>query len=433
LFYAFVVAPQSRAGEIDPVRFTLPNGLTVLVQEEHALPIVHLHALIGAGSAQDPPEKAGLANLAANLLDEGTKTRNARQIAEAIEFVGGSLAAKTGPDFTTAAAHVLTKDQDLGFTLLADILLHASFPPKELERVRSEILGEIQSEQDAPDVIASKAFHELVFDGHPYRWPVNGTERTLPKVRRADLLRFYAREYVPNRTILTIVGDLSLDQARAQAVKYFGAWKKGNPSARPNGQPKEVPRTVTRLIEKDLTQATIVLGHTGISRTNPDYYAVSVMNYILGGGGFSSRLMDSIRDNQGLAYGVFSVFHANRLPGPFTVTLQTRSEMAARAIDGVLAELKGMVDRPPTDEELNDAKAYLMGSFPLRFDTTAKLADIIAQVEFFGLGKEYYTDYPKWIERVTKEDIQRVAKQYLHPDRYALVVVGNQAKANIKP
>lgn len=420
-----------QAADIKPVRFTTPNGMIVLVLEQPYLPIVQFHALVKVGSAQDPPGKAGLANLVASLLDEGTTTRTAGQIAEQIDFVGGTLGAKAGEDFTTVSARVLKKDAELGLTLLADVLLHPAFPEKELARVKTQLLGEIQSEQDAPDIIAGKAFNQLVFDGHPYRWPVNGTETSLPTITKADLEQFYAREYLPNRTILAIVGDITVEQAKTLVATQFGTWTAGPQPTRTAGAPQPIDKPTVQLIDKDLSQATIMLGHLGISRTNPDFYAVTVMNYILGAGGFSSRLMDSIRDNQGLAYGVGSAFDARLMPGTFFVSLQTRNETANQAISGVLKELNGMREAPVTDEELADAKAYIMGSFPLRLETTAKLADILSQVEFYGLGFDYFTQYPRWIERVTKEDVLRVAKQYLHPDRYALVVVGNLAKAKL--
>jgi len=421
------------AAEIKPIRLVAPNGLTVLIIEQHTLPIVQLHALVKAGSAQDPPGKAGLANLTANLLDEGTATRSSTQLAEQIEFVGGMLATKASDDFTTASAKVLKKDTELGFELLADMLLHPAFPEQELRRVRSLIHGEMQAEKDDPGAIASKAFRQLVFGGHPYSWPVNGTEESLGKLSREDVRRFYAREYLPNQTILSIVGDITEEQARSLVAKHFGPWKRGAPPARAVAPPRSIDQTATKLIHKDLTQATVALGHAGISRTNPDYYAVTVMNYILGAGGFSSRLMDQIRDNQGLAYGVMSTFDARLMPGAFIVSLQTRNETANQAIAGVLNELKGIRDAPVTDEELAEAKAYLMGSFPLRLDTTAKLAEVLAQVEFFGLGLDYFTQYPEWIGKVTKEDVVRVARQYLNPQAYALVVVANLPKANIKP
>jgi zinc protease len=423
---------SAQAADINPIRFVMPNGLTVLVQEQHALPIVQIHALVKAGAAHDPPDKAGLANLVAGLLDEGTTTRSSHQIAEQIEFVGGALQAKAGEDFTTASARVLKKDVELGFELLADILLHPAFAEQEIDRVRSLVLGEMQSEKDDPGQVASKAFKQLVFPNHPYRWPVSGTEDTLPKIKRADILQFYTREYLPNQTILTIVGDITADQVRAQLAKRFGAWKRGENGAHALPAPHPLEKPIVKLIEKDLTQATILMGHIGISRTNPDYYAVTVMNYILGAGGFSSRLMDSIRDNQGLAYHVGSHFEANLMPGPFIVSLQTRNEAANQAITGVVTELNRIREAPVMDQELSEAKAYLIGSFPLRVDTTSKLAEVLSLVELYGLGLDYFSRYPKLIEQVTKEDVLRVAKQYLNPARYALVVVANQNKAKVK-
>jgi zinc protease len=422
----------SVAAEIAPTKFVTSNGITVLVLEQHFLPIVEIHALIKAGSAQDPPDKAGLANLVASLLDEGTTTRTSKQQAEQIDFVGGALEAKAAEDFTTASARVLKKDVDLGFTLLADMLQHPAFHKQEFERIRTQLLGEMASDNDDPGHIAMKAFNQLVFHGHPYRWPVTGTEETLSKITLADVQSFYGREYSPSQIILTVVGDITLEQATAMVQTHLGAWKKVAVTARNTKKPSPVERRTVQLIEKDLTQSTIVLGHGGLSRAHPDFYSVTVMNYILGAGGFSSRLMDSIRDKQGLAYGIMSHFDARLLPGSFWVNLQTKTETTNQAITGVLSEIKSIRDTPVSDQELAEAKSFLVGSFPLRLDSTAKLAQVLAQVEFYGLGFEYFSDYPKWIERVTKEDVQRVAKQYLDPKRYALVVVGNLAKAKVK-
>jgi zinc protease len=420
------------AADISPTKITMSNGMTVVVVEQHFLPIVEIHALIKAGSAHDPPEKAGLANLTGSLLEEGTTTRSSKQLAEHIDFVGGSLEVAAHEDYTTAAARVLKKDIDLGFTLLADILLRPAFPPQEFNRVRTQILGEIISDSDDPGHVAMKTFNQLVFHNHPYRWPVNGTEETLSKITLADVHSFYTKEYLPNQVILAIVGDITVEQATALVQTHFGAWKKGPAPARTAKKPGAIGKKSMQFIEKDLSQSTIVLGHGGISRTNPDFYAVTVMNYILGGGGFSSRLMDSIRDKQGLAYGIMSHYEARAMPGSFWVNLQTKTDTTNQAINGVLAEIKAIRETPVNDQELAEAKSFLMGNFPLRLDSTAKLANVLAQVEFFGLGFEYFSQYPKWIERVTKEDVQRVAKQYLNPQQYALVVVGNIAKAKIR-
>jgi zinc protease len=423
---------RGQAADIVPTRSVTANGMTVLFLEQHFLPTVEIHALVKVGSAQDPPDKAGLANLTASLLDEGTQTRTSRQIAEQIDFVGGSLEAHAAEDFTTASARVLKKDADLGFALLADVLQHPAFHKQEFERVRTQILGEILSDDDDPGNVAMKAFHQLIFHGHPYSWPAHGTEDTLNKITVADVQQFHAREYLPNQTILVIVGDLTPEQAATLVQTHFGSWKKGAPSPYQLKKPAPIDRKMVQLIEKDLTQSTIVLGHTGISRSNPDYYAVTVMNYILGAGGFSSRLMDSIRDKQGLAYGIMSQFDSRLLPGAFYISLQTRTEVTNQAITGVLAEIKGIRDAPVTDQELNEAKSFIVGSFPLRLDTSAKLANVLAQVEFYNLGLDYFTNYPKAIEKVTKDDVLRAAKQYLDPQHYALVVVGSIAKAKVK-
>lgn len=420
------------AADLNPVKFTTQNGITVLVLEQHFLPIVEVHALIKAGSAHDPAEKAGVANLVASLLDEGTTTRTSTQLAEQIDFVGGSLDAKASEDFTTASARVLRKDLDLGMTLLSDVLMHPAFPKAEFERVRAQILGEMSSDNDDPGTVAMRAFNQLVFHNHPYRWPVNGTESSVAKITLADVQAFYAKEYLPNQMILAIVGDITVDQATALVQTHFGGWKKGPVPARATKKPTPVEKKAVQLIDKDLTQSTIVLGHGGISRNNPDFYAVTVMNHILGAGGFSSRLMDSIRDKQGLAYGISSHYDARALPGSFWINLQTRTEATNQAITGVLAEIKAIRESPVTDQELSEAKTFLMGSFPLRLDSTAKLAQVLAQVEFYGLGFEYFSQYPKWIERVTKDDVQRVARHYLDPARYALVVVGNLSKAKVR-
>ncbi|MBV6471410.1 insulinase family protein [Nitrospirales bacterium NOB] len=423
---------QAHATEIIPTRTVTANGMTVLFLEQHFLPTVEIHALIKVGSAQDPPDKAGLANLTASLLDEGTTTRTSRQMAEQIDFVGGSIGANATEDFTTASARVLKKDADLGFTLLADMLQHPAFHKQEFERVRAQILGEIVSDDDDPGNVAMKAFHQLIFHGHPYSWPTHGTEDTLNKITVADVQQFHAKEYVPNQTILVVVGDLTQEQATALVQTHFGSWKRGPSTLYGVKRPAPLDRKMVQLIEKDLTQSTIVLGHTGISRSNPDYYAVTVMNYILGAGGFSSRLMDSIRDKQGLAYGIMSQFDTRLMPGAFLINLQTRTEFTNQAITGVLTELKGIRDAAVTDQELSEAKSFTIGSFPLRVDSSAKLAKVLAQVEFYNLGLDYFTQYPKAIEKVTKDDVQRVAKQYLDPQHYALVVVGSIAKAKVK-
>ena len=425
-----VLPVASHAAGIKPTRVVTENGMTVLIVDQPSLPIVTVNVLIKAGAVYDPDAKAGLSYMVAGMLDEGTTTRSAVQIAEQIEFIGGELSTDGGEDFASAKLRVLKKDAELGFTLLADILMNPKFDTKEVARVRNELVGFLQSEKDEPDVIATKAFNEIVFKGHPYRRPTNGEEKTVTKLTRPALVEFHDRFYRPNRTIMAIVGDLREAEALALVKKHFGNWAPKELPLPVFPAPEPLPKPMLKLIDKDLTQATIVLGHIGIDRRNPDFYAVAVMNYILGGG-FSSRLVNRIRDEQGLAYDVDSVFEANVMPGPFAVHVQTRNAAANQALASVFQELKRIRTDPVRDQELADAKAYLIGSFPLRMDTNAKLASLLNLVELHSLGLSYFDDYPKAIAAVTKEDVLRVAQKYLNPDRYALVVVAKLAEAKI--
>lgn len=421
----------SHAADIKPIRIVTPNGMILLIQDQPTLPIITVNVLVKAGAVHDPDAKAGLAYMVAGMLDEGTKTRSATQIAQEIEFIGGEFSAQGKNDFATATLRVLKKDADRGFTLLADILMNPAFAEQEVMRLRSELLGELQGEKDDPGIVAGKAFDEIVFKGHPYRRPTNGDEKTVAKITRQDLVAFHDKFYRPNRTIMAIVGDIREFEALQLISKHFGKWAAKEVAIPAFPAPVPLQKSVLRLIDKDLTQATVALGHVGIDRRNPDFYAVSVMNYILGGGGFSSRLVNRIRDEQGLAYDVDSGFQANVMPGPFTVTLQTRNEAANKAIASVFQEVKRIRTEPVSDQELADAKAYLTGSFPLRLDTTGKLAGLLTVVELHGLGLSYFQDYPKAINAVTKDDVLRVAHKYLNPDLYALVVVAKQAEAKI--
>ena len=421
----------AQAADIKPIRVVTANGITLLIQDQPFLPIITVNVLVKAGAVNDPDAKAGLAFLAGGLLDEGTKTRSATQIAKELEFMGAEFSARAANDFATVSLRVLKKDSDRGFALLADMLMNPAFAENEVARVRSELLGQLQSEKDDPGTVAHKAFDEIVFKGHPYRRPTNGDEKTVVQITRQDLIAFHDKYYRPNHTIMAVVGDIRESEALDLVKKHFGKWAPQDFSSQSFPAATPLQKPVLKLIDKDLTQATVVLGHVGIDRRNPDFYAVAVMNYILGGGGFSSRLVNRIRDEQGLAYDVDSGFEADVMPGPFSVRLQTRNEAANKAIVNVLTELKRIRMEPVSPQELADAKAYLIGSFPLRLDTTGKLAGLLTVVELHGLGLSYFEDYPKAIATVTQEDVLRVAKKYLNPDLYALVVVAKQAEAQI--
>jgi zinc protease len=411
----------------------LPNGIRLLVAERRGLPVVAVEVLVDAGSRYEPAEKAGLANLTADLLTRGAGGRTGPEIDEAIDFVGASLSSGASGDSATVSLRVLRKDLDLGLDLLADVLLRPAFPEEELARKRTEILGAIQKKKDEPGSVAGEAFAEIVFGPHPYGRPVIGKESTVPGITRADLQGFHARWYRPEGTIVAVAGDISPAEARAALERRLGGWLRGagrSASSRP-AAPATPARTV-KSVQRSLTQANVVLGHLGIHRGNPDYYAVQVMNYILGGGGFGSRITDVVREQKGWAYDISSGFSGALEPGSFAVSFQTKNETAMPAIRAVLDEIRRIRAQPVTPRELDDAKAFLTGNFPLRMDTLGKMVRLMGGIELYGLGLDYPERYAQIINGITAADVQRVARQYLDPDRFVLVVVGDLAKANVK-
>lgn len=412
-------------------RIVLKNGMVLLLSEKHEIPMVTVSMAIKAGSVVEPPEKPGLASLTAALLTQGTARRPANQISREIDFIGGSLSVSGGDDYASAGLRVLKKDLRTGFDLLADVLMHPAFDQQEIDRKVKETLASIRSQKDEPEVIAGEAFIKAVFGGHPYGRTNDDVAAYLPKLTRQDLVDFHARRYGPNDVIIAVVGDVTEKEIRYLLSEKFKGWKPAERSAREREKPPVIGSIVVKKIDKKITQANIAMGHVGISRENPDFYAVMIMNYILGGGGFSSRLMDNIRDNRGLAYDVHSSFSPQKEPGPFRVWVQTKSESANQAIEEIFAELKRIRTEPVTDKELADAKAYLTGSFPLRMDTSAKIAGMMTSIEIYNLGLDYPKKYPAFINGVTKEDILRVAKKYLDPEKIVIVVLGDQEKIRL--
>lgn len=417
-------------------RQTLPNGLTVLHAERHNLPIVMVTLLIKASPLNEPADKAGIAYLTAKMLTEGTHKRNASEISEEIEFIGASLDASTSSDYTTVSLSVLKKDIEKGFEIFSDVLQNPSFPEEEINRKKEMIKGYLRQSEEDPSFVASKVFIKEVFDGHPYGRLVNGSIESVDSIKRDDIVRFYHEHYLPDNAILSVVGDLTSNELNFLIERYLGQWKTGV-----NGQgfgvkgreseSKKTNKPKVIIINKDITQANIIFGHIGISRDNPDYYAVSVMNYIFGGGGFASRLMKVVRDEMGLTYSIYSSFSGNKEPGQFEVEVQTKNESAGTVIKEILKQVNKIRTETVTDHEIKDAKAYLTGSFPRRLETSRRIADFLAAVQFYNLGDDYIERYPDYINRVTKEDVLRVARKYLDYENYVLVVVGNQKKINL--
>ena len=422
---------SSEAYALKVNRNVLPNGLIVLHSENHSLPIVMVTLIIKAGQVNELRDKAGLANLVTELLTEGTKNRRSKDISEEIDFIGASLNASAGGDYITVTLSILKKDIDKGFDIFSDIIFNPVFPEEEIERKKDQIKGFLRQREEEPSFLADRAFRKEIFGEHPYGRLVEGYAETIDTIKRDDLLRFYSEYFLPNNSILSVAGDLTSDEVNGLIKLYLSVWKKANlPSRAIKGIVEQKTKKVIR-IDKELTQANILLGHLGISRDNPDYYAVSVMNYVLGGGGFSSRLMQSVRDKMGLAYDVHSFFASQKEGGFFQIGLQTKNESAHTAVEEILKQIAWIRKDQISDEELADAKAYLTGSFPRRLDTNRKIADFLASVEFYDLGLDYAAKYPVYINAVTKDDVLRVARKYLTAENYALVVVADQKKTKL--
>ncbi len=406
----------------------LPNGLVWLFSEQRSLPLVAVQVLVKAGALRDPAGKEGLANLTAILLLQGTKKRSAPQIAEELDFLGAKLSASGSEDFALISLMTLKKDLAAGLDLLQDVLFNPAFAPKEVQQKVSQLLASFQTDEDEPGIVASRAFHRWLYGQHPYGYPPKGTPSGLKAISREDILAFHRTYYRPNNAILSIVGDLSKEEATAAVTRFFGPWEPAPIPELKISPPETFNKPRVMVINKDITQANIVWGHLGIARDNPDFYAFQVMNYILGGGGFASRLMDNIREKRGLAYSVGSSFDPGVLAGPFAVALETKNDSAGDAVAQVIKEVERIRAEPVSEKELEDAKSYLIGSFPRKMDSVAKRASLMGYVEFYGLGLDYPWRYPELVRPLTPADIQKVAEKYLHPDRYLLVVVGDQGK-----
>lgn len=405
-------------------RIVLPNGLVLLVAEEHSLPFVTLELLVDAGAWRDPADRGGLANLTAESILLGASKRSISEINEILDYMGSSLEVSCGWDSASVSLKSLKKELDPGFEIFMEALTEPSFPEQEFQRQQNTILGGIASAKDNPMETAQKKFREVVFVSGPYDHPVEGTEESVPALTRQMVVEFHQAYYRPNISILAVVGDITVQEVRERLVPRLSRWK-GKPVPEKGVKTNFTEGPKKSLTERPITQANIVLGHGGIERGNPDYYAVSVMNRILGGGGLSSRLAEAIRVKRGLAYSVQSGFAAHRYPGTFQVVLQTQAGSASEAIGLALEEMKRMEREMVTEQELKTAKDYLIGSFALRLNTQSRLASFISQAEYYGLGQDYPQRYPSLIRAVTREDVLRVAREYLHPEKVILSVVGN--------
>ncbi|MDG2308006.1 MAG: pitrilysin family protein [Candidatus Binatia bacterium] len=406
-------------------RISLDNGIRLVLSEQPAVPIVTIDCLVDGGTRVDPRSRPGLAALTGALLEEGTKGRSGQDISKQIDSLGGSFSTGTASDWVSVGASVLARDFETGLDLVARSLEEPTFPEEAVERLRTETLGELQASQEHPGYIASRGFRKALFGNAPYGHPAHGTAESVKAIKRSEIVAYHQNWIVPERTICAIVGDVKPDRMEQLARKKLGSWKGGKSPAEP--APAKAPPATDVLLDMPTTQANIVIGQMGVDRKNPDFFSIRLMNHILGGGGFQSRLMDTVRDENGLAYSVSSRFGSNRFPGAFQVVLQTKVQSAKAAIDLVREEIQKIHESGVTAEELEAARDYLTGNFPLNLDSTSKLTGFLAQIEYFDLGDDYIETYGDRIRGVTAKDVGDAAQKYLHPDALVQIVVGPEA------
>ncbi len=423
----------SADAELAPVKIppieqtTLDNGLKLIAIVHNELPVVAFRMMVKTGAAADPAGYAGLASFTAELLTKGTKTRSASQIAEEIDFIGGELRASAGWDRSMVSCQVLARHFQTGLDLFADISRNPVFNNSEIERLRRQKISSYIHSKDDPADLANEAFADLLFKGHPYGYPDEGNEKTIEAVKKADIEKLYRTYFVPNNAVIVVSGNIEPRAAFKALKEKFGDWEKGE--LRKTILPEiEAPSGYKiRLVDKqDANQAQIRMGHFGLPRSHPDYFPVSLMNYVLGGGGFSSRLMKTVRSEMGLTYSIRSRFSFRKEAGPFSVSTFTKSESVGEAIAEIIDQVKEFQAEGALAEELEDAKSYLTGSYPLRFETPGQIAGQLLNVELHDLGEGYIENYRNRVQAVTLEQVKLAAVDYLNPDNMVIVVVGKQ-------
>jgi zinc protease len=433
LIMAFVLIASfaAPAAALEIKRSVLSDGAVLLVSEQHQLPMVTMTIAFDAGARRDPEGKAGLASLTASSLTLGTKDLSATQFNQKVDFMGSSIAISANPDYAQASFTSLSKYEDDTLGLLAAALTEPALSDSEINRKRDERVAGIKADEEQPDYVAGVTFQKALYGSTPYGHPSEGTAESVAKLTPQDVRDFYHTHYKIGSAVISVVGDVNADEVKAKLEKAFDALKGTAPAQAEPSAPSVTPGIHPTLVDRSVVQATIILGSGGIARSNPDYYRLQVMNYILGGGGFASRLMKIVRSKNGLAYGISSGFDARKFTGAFSVDTQTKNQSTNEALQLIIEQLRDMQEHPVSDAELASAKEYLIGSFPLKLDRQGSIASFILQVELYGLGLDYAERYPQLIGAVTKDDIQRVAQKYLHPDALILVAVANQSEAAI--
>ena len=413
----------------------LDNGLELNVVEMHKVPVVDMQLMIDAGAARDPADAPGLATFTAAMLQQGAGARGALEVADEAAFLGAELKTTASFDGAVASVHVPKRRLAAALDLLADVVLRPAFSDSEVKRQRELRGAQLVQQRDEPVAVANVAFPAIVFGAaHPYGHPLNGTDAATAAIARQQVVQFYRTYYRPAGVRVLVVGDIGLAEARKLVTTRFGAWDKADVPAFPTAlAPAPAARTVYLIDKPGAAQSVIRIGHVGPPRTTPDWYALEVLNTILGGA-FTSRLNQNLRETHGYTYGAFSQFSARRLSGAFVALASVVTAKTYSSLIEFLKELRRIRDEPVPAADLAKAKAYITLGLPGEFATTGGAAGQFRDLLAYGLPLDYYDHYIERIDAVTAEDVQGAARRYIDPDHFDIVVVGdrNQIEAGIK-
>lgn len=403
-----------------------PEGMELWLVEDHTLPMIAMTASFPAGSAYDPQGKGGLAAFAAGLIDEGAGEYDATAFTEALDERGIRFSASPDREHLIVSLQTLTEEAGAAFRLLGIALSQPRFAPDAVERVRAQLLAVLKRNEEDPAQVASEAWSRIYFGDHPYGRPVSGTKEEVRAITQADLKAFAARHWVRGAAQIAVAGDVTAERLAKLLDSAFGALPLREVPALP--PPERTGAPGTHHVTRDIGQATAIFGAPGILRHDPDFIPAYVANYVLGGGGFSSRLMDEVREKRGLAYGVSTGLVTLSKAGIFAGQVATEASRIGESLDLIRSELRRFAEDGVTGDELDDAKTYLTGAFPLAFDSNGKIAGQLNAFQRDGLAPGYIDERQALIEAVTEEDVQRAARRLFAPEALTIVIAGPEEK-----
>ncbi|MEO0618368.1 MAG: pitrilysin family protein [Pseudomonadota bacterium] len=421
-------AMQDNAHAMNIQDVTSPGGIKAWLVEEHGLPLIALRFGFKGGASQDPDGKEGVANLLTTLMDEGAGDLKAAAFQQRMEELAVKMSFDAGRDTLSGSFQTLTANRDEAIQLFKMALTKPRFDEDAVARMKASVMSSLAFDAKDPNKVASRAWSEAAFAGHPYARPVKGTLDSLKAITADDLESYRERVMARDTLRVTVVGDITPEELGPMLDDMFGGISET--SQRRDIPPLTIPETgATKLVEMDVPQSVAQFGHRAFARDDKDFIASYILNYIIGGGGFNSRLMEEVREKRGLAYSVYSYVAPYEHAAIFLGGVATKNEEINRSLDVIRDVLTRMANEGPSQVELDNAKQYLTGSYALRFDSSSKIASQLFWVQMEDLGKAYITDRNSLIEAVTLDDIKRVAKRLLKPDSLIVTIVGKPSKS----